>query len=305
LLRYVAARLVQAAVVLLGVSLFVFILVRLAGDPGSVLLPIDASPEQRDALRREFGLDQPWLVQFLLFVANVLRGDFGVSFVSREPAMDVVLRRLPATLELTLWGMLISVVVGVPLGILAAVRRGRVTDVLVTNGALAGQALPSFWVGVMMILVFSVSLRLLPTSGRGGPEHLVLPVVSLSAFFVPQVLVLVRGGMRDILAEGYIQTARAKGLPRRLVLYRHALRNVLIPVVTMVGLNFGTLLGGAVITESVFAWPGVGLAALQAIHRGDFPVVQASVFVLAVAVIVTNFVVDLLYGWIDPRIRVG
>lgn len=305
MLGYLAARLTQALIVLLGVSLFVFILVRLTGDPGAALLPIDATPEQREALRAQFGLDEPLPVQFVLFLRNVAVLNFGVSFVSREPAIEVVLQRLPATLELTFWAMLISVVVGLPLGILAAVRRGRLLDTLVTNLALVGQALPGFWIGVMMVLLFSVTLGWLPTSGRGGPEHLVMPVVNLAIFFVPQVLVLVRGGMLDTLSEGYIQTARAKGLPEGAVMYAHALRNVMIPVITMIGLNFGALLGGAVITESVFAWPGVGLVALQGIYRGDFPVVQAAVFVLAAAVIVTNLVVDVLYGWADPRIRVG
>jgi peptide/nickel transport system permease protein len=299
-----AARVGQAVVVLLFVSLFVFILLRVAGDPGASLLPIDATPQQRAALRESFGLTQPWPVQYFYFVRNLFQGDFGISFVSHQPAMGLVLERLPATLELTFLAMGISLALGLPLGILTAVRRG-VVDTTVTNLSLLAQALPAFWVGEMLILLFAVTLGWLPTSGRGSPSHVVLPAASLSLFLFPQILILVRAGMQETLLEPYIETARAKGLPKRIILFRHALRNVLVPVITMVGLNFGALLGGAVITESVFAWPGVGLLGLQSINSGDFPVVQSAVFVLAVSVIVTNLIVDLLYGVIDPRIRVG
>lgn len=300
---YVFGRVAQAALVLLAVSAFIFALLRFTGDPGATLLPIDATFEQREALRAAYGLDQPVVIQYVLFLGNVVQGNLGVSFSSHEPALDVVLRRLPATFELTFLAMFTSIAVGVPLGVLVAVKKGRPLDHIVTNVAVAAQAMPGFWIGIMLILVFAVNLGLLPTSGRGSPLNLVLPVLTLSLHFVPLILVLVRSGMLETLSEPYVQTARAKGLNEQRVLFRHALRNVLIPVITMVGLNFGSLLGGAVITESVFAWPGVGLIALQGIYRNDFPVVQSAVLVLACAVVFTNFVVDVLYSWADPRIR--
>jgi peptide/nickel transport system permease protein len=302
---YIVGRVVQAALVLLAVSAFIFALLRFTGDPGATLLPIDASFEQREALRSAYGLDQPLVVQFLFFLGNVVQGNLGVSFSSHEPALSVVLRRLPATFELTFFAMFTSIVIGVPLGVLVAVKKGRSLDHIVTNVAVVAQAMPGFWIGIMLILVFAVNLGMLPTSGRGSPLNLVLPVLTLSLHFVPQVLVLVRSGMLEVLSEPYVQTARAKGLPERRVLFRHALRNVLIPVITIVGLNFGSLLGGAVITESVFAWPGVGLVALQGIYRNDFPVVQCAVLVLASGVVLTNLLVDVLYRWADPRIRLA
>jgi peptide/nickel transport system permease protein len=298
------ARIGQALAVLIFVSVFVFVILRFSGDPANALLPADATPEQRASIRTDFGLDQPLPLQFVSFIKNLAQGNFGISFVTKQPAMESVLDRLPATVQLTFSAMLLAVVVGVPLGVLAASRKGKLTDVLVSNVSLFGQALPTFWVGQMLILFFAVRLGWLPTSGGGFPEPLVLPAVSLSLFLIPQILLLVRSGMLETLSEGYIQVARAKGMPKRLLLFRHALRNVLIPIITVVGLNFGTLLGGAVVTESVFAWPGVGLLALQSITGNDFPVVQSAVIVLAVGVIMTNLFADLLYGWADPRIRV-
>lgn len=301
---YLAERLLQAAFVVLFVSAVTFVMLRLTGaDPSTVLLPFDASPEQRAFVRHAYGFDQPLPAQFWAYLVHAAQGDFGTSIRYSQPALGLVLDRLPATLELAVYGMVLSVVIGVPLGTAAAVRQGGFVDRVAVGASLLGQAAPSFWLGIVMILFFSVILHWLPTSGRGGFANLVMPVSSLSAFFVPQVVLLVRTGMLDALSEPYVQTARAKGLSERVVLFRHALRNVLIPVITMVGLNFGTLLGGAVVTESVFAWPGVGLLALQATYSTDYPIVQAAVFVVSLGVVATNLVVDLLYGLADPRIR--
>jgi peptide/nickel transport system permease protein len=300
-----ARRVVQALIVLFGISLFVFVLLRISGDPAAVLLPLDASPEQREAVRRAFGLDDPLPMQFLLFLLNVARGNFGVSYSTRRPAMEEVLTQLPATVELALAATVLTAIVGISLGVVTAVRKGSIVDQAVTNVALTTQALPGFWVGTMLILLFAVILGWLPTSGRGGIANLVLPVSTLTLSFAPQILVLVRTSMLEELSEQYLQTARAKGLRERHVLYGHALRNVLIPVITVIGLHFGQLLGGAIITEAVFAWPGVGLTVLRAVSRGDFPVVQSAVLVLSLGVILVNLVVDLLYSWADPRIRLS
>ena len=301
--RYLVARAGQAVFVVFAVSVISFVLLRQTGDPATVLLPFDATQEQRALLRQAYGLDRPVPVQYVDFLLHVVQGDFGISIRFHQSAMGLVLQRFPATLELAFLGVALTVLCGVPAGVLAAVKRHTLVDRLIVNAALLGQAVPSFWLGIVMILVFAVVLHWLPTSGGGGLDHLIMPVASLSAFFIPQIVVLVRSGMLDTLSEPYVRTARAKGLHERVVLYRHALRNALIPVITVVGLNFGTLLGGAVVTETVFAWPGVGLLALQAIYASDFPVVQAAVFVMAVGIVATNMLVDVLYGWADPRIR--
>lgn len=300
---YVVARLGQTVFVIFAVSLVVFVLLRSSGDPSSVLLPFDSTPAQREELRRELGLDQPLPLQYWAFVSRAVQGDFGDSLRYRQPALRLVAERLPNTLQLALASITIALVVGLLLGLLAGVRRGGVLDKVAVNLALLAEAVPGFWLGILLILVFAVTLRWLPTSGAGSPLHLMLPAVTLSAAFIAQILLLVRVAVIDALREPYVQTARSKGLGEQAVVTRHVLRNVLIPVITVVGLNFGTLLGGAIITETVFSWPGVGLLSVSAIYTRDFPIVQAAVFTLSLAIVATNLLVDMLYGIVDPRIR--
>ena len=301
---YVLRRVAQSALTLLGVSVLVFVILRvLPGDPARMLLP-DGAPESAVAeLNRQLGLREPFIVQYGLFLRSVAHGDFGQSFQYRAPALRVVLERLPATIQLTLAAMLITVAAGVSLGIFTAVRRGTRYDVAGTIVAVLGQSLPNFWLGIMLILLFGVALRWLPTSGFSGWTSLVLPAVTLAAFPMALVARLTRSSMLEILHRDYIRTGRAKGLAERNVVLRHALRNAVIPVLTVIGLQIGALLGGAVITESVFAWPGMGKLIVDAIFFRDFPVVQTVLILSATVFVVINLVVDLLYTVIDPRIR--
>jgi len=301
---YVLRRLAQSALTLLGVSVLVFVILRvLPGDPARMLLP-DGAPESAVAeLNRQLGLREPFVVQYGLFLGSVARGDFGQSFQYRAPALRVVLERLPATVHLTLAAMLITIAAGVPLGIFTAVRRGTRYDVAGTIVSVIGQSLPNFWLGIMLILLFGVALRWLPTSGFASWTSLVLPAVTLAAFPTALVARLTRSSMLEILNRDYIRTGRAKGLAERSVVYRHALRNAAIPVLTVIGLQIGALLGGAVITESIFAWPGMGKLIVDAIFFRDFPVVQTVLILSATVFVVINLAVDLLYTVIDPRIR--
>ena len=301
---YVLRRLAQSALTLLGVSVLVFVILRvLPGDPARMLLP-DGAPESAVAeLNRQLGLREPFVVQYGLFLGSVARGDFGQSFQYRAPALRVVLERLPATVHLTLAAMLITIAAGVPLGIFTAVRRGSRYDVAGTIVAVLGQSLPNFWLGIMLILLFGVALRWLPTSGFASWTSLVLPAVTLAAFPTALVARLTRSSMLEILNRDYIRTGRAKGLAERSVVFRHALRNAAIPVLTVIGLQIGALLGGAVITESIFAWPGMGKLIVDAIFFRDFPVVQTVLILSATVFVVINLAVDLLYTVIDPRIR--
>ena len=302
--RYVLQRLGQSAVTLLGVSVLVFVILRvLPGDPARMLLP-DGAPESAvTELNRQLGLREPFIVQYGLFLESVARGDFGQSFQYRAPALRVVLERLPATIQLTLAAMLITIAAGVSLGIFTAVRRGTRYDVAGTIVAVLGQSLPNFWLGIMLILLFGVALRWLPTSGFSGWTSLVLPAITLAAFPMALVARLTRSSMLEILHRDYIRTGRAKGLAEGNVVFRHALRNAAIPVLTVIGLQIGALLGGAVITESVFAWPGMGKLIVDAIFFRDFPVVQTVLILSATVFVVINLAVDLLYTVIDPRIR--
>ena len=304
--RYLIARLGQAIVVVLGVLFVVFAILQLTGDPAALMLPPEATLEDIERLRTQMGFDRPLVVQFGRFLAGAVRGDFGRSLRYREQsALEVVLERIPATVELTLATLAWSVPMAFVLGLVAALRRATVGESTVMASALIGQSMPSFWLGLMLILIFAVNLRLLPSSGRGTLAHLVLPALTLGAFFMARLTRLVRSGLLDVLGQDYIRTARAKGVGEWLVVVRHALKNAAIPIVTIVGLDIGTLLGGAVITETVFAWPGVGRLAIDSISVRDFPVVQADVFFLALAFVAINLVVDLLYTWLDPRVRLA
>jgi ABC-type dipeptide/oligopeptide/nickel transport system permease component len=267
------------------------------------MLPGDSSVEELAALRHALGLDRPLVVQYVAFLGDAVRGDFGTSFRHQQPALPLVLERLPATLELAFAALVLAIVIALPLGILAAIYRGRVVDMLAMAFAVVGQATPYFWMGIMLILIVSLELGWLPTSGRGGWQHLILPAVTLGTHFAAALARLTRTSMLEVLGQNFVVTARAKGLAERTVVLGHALKNAAVPIMTLIGLQFGTLLGGAVVTETIFAWPGVGRLAVQSIFVRDYPVVQAGVLVLALSFVAINLAVDVLYGWLDPRIR--
>jgi len=303
-ITYLIRRLVHSLFVLIGVSAIVFVLIRLTGDPALLLLPPDATVEQIRAFRQQMGFDKPVYLQYVDFLGRAVQGDFGMSFRNRQPALGLVLERLPATLELTLVGLVVALLVSIPSGILSAVRKDSMVDAVSRVVALFGQCIPSFWLAIMLILVFSVSLRWFPAYGRGGPEYLVLPGLTLGLYSAAITSRLLRSSMLEVLSSDYVRTAYAKGLRERAVLYHHALKNAAIPVVTVIGLQVGTLLGGAVITEYVFAYPGMGRLVLQAIAYRDFSVVQAFVLVIASLIAAINIAMDLLYAWLDPRVRI-
>jgi ABC-type dipeptide/oligopeptide/nickel transport system permease component len=302
---YVGRRLVQAVLVCLGISLITFLLLHVVGNPVLLLLPQEASEQDVTLLRAKLGLDRPLAVQYGIFLQGAVRGDFGTSLFVQAPALGLILERMPATIELTLAGLAVAIAIAIPLGVLSAVRRFSVLDNLATVGAVAGQAMPIFWLGIMLIVLFAVKLHWLPASGRGGPAHLILPALTLGAYLAPLTMRLTRSGMLDILSQDYIRTARAKGVRERWVLFKHALRNAAIPLVTILGFQFGRVLGGAIVTETVFAWPGVASLAVKAIRTYDYPVVQASVVLLALIIVVVNLLTDLVIAYLDPRIRYG
>ena len=301
---YVAGRLATAVLVILGVSVVSFFLTFLTGDPAEIMLPPGATAAQIEKFRVEWGFADPLPVQYWRFLTRAVHGDFGVSLRHGQSSLPLIVARLPATLQLTVTAMLLAIVLAVPLGVLAATHRGGPIDFVAMSVALVGQSVPNFWLAIMMILLFAVSWGLLPTSGRGGVAHVVMPAAAIAINLMALLTRLVRSTMIEMLAEDYVRTARAKGLRELFVTSRHALPNALIPLVTVVGLQFGYILGGAVVIETVFTWPGVGLFTIQAILNRDYPVVQAAVVILATAVVLINLAVDLLYVWLDPRIRV-
>jgi peptide/nickel transport system permease protein len=301
---FIVSRLAQTVLVVFLSLSAVFFLVRLAGDPVLLFMPMDIQAKDVNEFRQRLGFNDPLGVQYARFVAGAMRGDFGESLRYRRDAMGLVLERLPATLALASCAVVLSLGVAVPLGVLCAVKRNRAVDHLGTLAAVLGQAIPGFWLGLVLISVFAVQLRWLPTGGRGGLAHLVMPSIVLAAFFTARVTRLTRSSVLEILGEDYVLTARAKGLAEARVIAKHALRNSAIPIVTLAGLEIGQLLGGAVITETIFAWPGLGRLTVQALLNRDFPVVLAAVFVISATYTLINLVVDLTYGWLDPRVRV-
>jgi peptide/nickel transport system permease protein len=303
LLPFLGYRLFRALIAVWLVSTVVFVVMRLSGDPVPLLLPPDAPRSEIFRVRAELGLDRALPVQYAVFLGHVLRGDFGRSLHFREPALHVVLGYVPGTIELGLTAFVFAVALAVPIGLLSAVRRNSAVDHLAMGVALIGQSAPTFFLGILFILILSLWLDLLPTSGRGGWRHLVLPALTLGAFAMASVARLTRSAVLEVLRADYIRTARAKGLSEALVVAKHTLRNAAIPIVTITGLQFGTLLGGAVVTETVFSWPGMGRLAIQSIYNRDYPVVQCTVFLSALAFIAINFVIDLIYGVLDPRTR--
>jgi ABC-type dipeptide/oligopeptide/nickel transport system permease component len=305
LLPFLAQRLFRALVALWLVSTVVFVVMRLSGDPVPLLLPPDAPISEMERVRRELGLDRPLPVQYAVFLRNTLKLDFGRSLHFRQPAFSVVSGYIPATLELGLTAFFLAALVAVPVGLLSAMKRNTLLDHAAMGFALIGQAAPTFFLGILFILLLSLKLDLFPTSGRGNWSNLVLPALTLGAFTMASIARLTRSAVLEVLRADYIRTARAKGLGEALVVAKHTFRNAAIPILTITALQFGTLLGGAVVTETVFSWPGIGRLAVQSIYNRDYPVVQCTVFLAAVMFIIINFAVDLLYGFLDPRARVG
>ena len=289
--------------VAVGVSLVVFALVHLSGDPVLLMVSSDAPPDVVATTRHALGFDRPLREQFADYVTRAARGDLGVSLRSNLPVATLIQQRLPATVELTLAALLIAVVVAIPAGIVSAVKRGSALDRLAMVGAVAGQAVPIFWLALLLIAFFGVYLRWLPVFGRGSLAHLVLPAVSLSTVILGRLARLVRSSMLEVLGQDYVRTARAKGVSEVRVLAGHALKNAAIPIVTLLGLQFAQLLGGAVVTETIFAWPGIGRLVVEAIFNRDFPVVQGVVLVVSLIFVAVNLLVDLAYAALDPRIR--
>ncbi|MDR9392238.1 MAG: ABC transporter permease [Trueperaceae bacterium] len=303
--RYLVRRAVLSVVVLLALTMLVFAMVNLSGDPVRLLLPPDASPETVAAFRARLGLDDPLPIRYARFLGAAVQADFGTSIQLGEPALALVAERLPATLTLAGWAVLVAVVLGVPLGVLTALRRDSAWDTAITALALVGQSTPVFWVGVMSILLFAVELRWLPSSGSGTAAHLVLPVGTLTLFLLGGLVRVTRTAMLDVLDRAYVRTATAKGQVRRLVVWRHAFRNALIPVVTQIGLQMRFVLGGSVITETIFAWPGLGRLMVNAVYARDYPVVEAGVFAVALLLIAVNTLVDVSYAWLNPKVSLA
>jgi peptide/nickel transport system permease protein len=303
--RYVLRQLVQLVVVIIGISLLSFGILYVLGDPVLLLLPQNAGKEEYERYHRLLGLDQPLYVQYWKFASKAVQGDFGKSWYADTPAFRLVLERMPPTIYLTSAGLLVALLIALPLGILAALKRHSLLDNLCTMLAVAGQAMPLFWLGIMLIIIFAVRLRALPASGYGTWQHFLMPAFCLGAFLSPITMRLVRSGVVEVMNMEFIKTARAKGVGERMVVIKHAFRNACIPVITVLGLQFGQLLGGAIITETVFAWPGVATLTVESIRNQDFPVVQCAVVLLALLIVSINFVVDMIVALIDPRIRVG
>lgn len=303
--RYIARQFIQLFVVILGISVLAFVILHVLGDPVLLLLPQNAGKEEFERYRHLLGLDRPLYVQYWKFLSGAVVGDFGKSWYADTPAFKLVMERMPPTIYLTFAGLLVALLISLPLGILAALKRHTWLDSLCTALAVAGQAMPIFWLGIMLIIVFAVRLKVLPASGYGTWQNFLMPAFCLGAALAPITMRLVRSGVIEVMNMEFIKTARAKGLAEPNVVVKHAFRNACIPVVTVLGLQFGQLLGGAIITETVFAWPGVATLTVESIRNQDFPVVQCAVILLALVIVAVNLIVDLAVGFIDPRIRAG
>ena len=305
---YVIRRLLQSLIVIKGVLLIVFFMLQMTGDPAGILMPEDADKEDIAQFKKEMGFDLPLHIQYVNFLfgynesKGVLRGDFGFSFHQELPALGLVLEHFPATALLAFTSVIIATLISIPAGVVSAVDRNSWIDYFATVGAMLGQSMPGFWLGLLFIMFFAVKLEWLPTSGADGLEYLVLPALTAGLYATARLTRLVRSGMLEVLGSDYIQTARSKGLVEKTIVFRHALKNAAIPVVTLIGLELGILLGGTVVVEVVFSWPGVGFLVVDSIRNQDYPVVQAAVALLATSFVIVNLGVDLLYAWLDPRI---
>ena len=307
-MRYVIRRLLQSLIVVFGVSVVAFGMLFMTGDPAEVILGEQAdrmTVAQIQEFRVKMGFDRPWYVQYTSFVGKALQGDFGNSFVRHQPAFEVITDKLPATIQLACAAFVLSLLISIPLGVLSAMNPHKSLDRIATMLAIIGQSIPGFWLGILLILFFGVHLKWLPISGSGTWQHLVMPAIALAAFPIARNMRLTRSSMLDVMQRDFVRTARAKGISETRVVYAHVLRNSLLPIVTAIGLEAGFLLGGSVITETIFGWPGVGREIVSAIGSKDFYVVQAGVIMLALIFSAVNLLIDLAYSWIDPRIRVG
>ena len=303
--RFLIRRVLRTLVVVWGVVTVVFIIIRLSGDPISLMVAPETPPEEIELVRDRMGLNDPLIFQYGVYLRNLVQGDFGTSIRFRQDALEVVVERIPVTLQIAAAAFAVAIVIALPVGVLSAVRPNSLIDQVAMVLALVGQAVPTFFLGIVLILVFAVRFRWFPTSGIESPLGYVLPAITLGAFAMASITRLTRAAMLEVLSQDYVRTARAKGLRPSLVLNRHALRNALVPVITIMGLQFGALLGGSVVTETVFALPGMGRLIVQAIGNRDYPVVQAGVFLIALAFVLVNLIVDLLYAVLDPRIRLA
>ncbi len=299
---FLVRRLLQLLLVLWGALTVVFVLMHLSGDPVTLMLPDLATPEQVAAVRHELGMDEAPYVQYARFMGRAVMGDFGFSYRQNRPVMPIVMERLPATLELSVLAVVFSTAIGVAVGILGAVFRHTPFDRLLMLGALLGQSVPTFWLGILSILIFAVELRVLPASGTGTWQHLILPSFTLGLFSLARTARIARSSMLEALMQDYVRTARAKGLGEAAVITRHAIKNASISVVSVTAFTFSTLMGGAIVTEAIFGWPGVGRLIIDSVLQRDYPVVQGAVFMTALFVAVTTLLVDLVYTWVDPRI---
>lgn len=303
MLNYLIKRLIQSVFVLFGITLVVFVVLHLSGDPVQLMVPPTASQAEVDALRQKMGFNDPIYLQYYRFLINIIHGDFGESYYYNEPAMKIVLERFPATVELSFSAMLIALLVAIPAGIISAVNRNGGIDAFIRLFALMGQCIPSFWLGIIFILLFSVNLHWLPTGGNNGIASLILPAVTLGMFSAASITRVLRSSMIEILGKEFIIVAWAKGLPQKVVILKHAFKNAFSSMMTIVGMQFAGLLGGSVIIETVFAWPGVGRLIVQSIVNNDFMVVEATVMLLASIFVLINFIVDILYCIINPRVK--
>lgn len=304
--KYILQRLIISIPTLIGVATIVFLMLRLLpGDPARVIAGLLATEEDVEKIRHQLGLDQPVHVQYITFFARLIQLDLGISARSSQPVIKEVLARLPYTVELAMIAITLAVVVGVLAGVVAATHHNSKIDYLVSAFSLFGVSMPVYWLGLMLIVVFAINLRMLPAAGAEGPTSVILPAITLASYVVGLIARMTRSSMLEVLRQDYVQTARAKGLSERVVLYGHALRNALLPVITVVGLQFGTLLGGAVLTETVFGWPGIGQLLVDSIFARDYPVVQGITLTFSSLFILVNLSVDVLYAYVDPRIHYG
>ena len=300
--RYLIKRICQSLIVVIGIGAIVFIITHLTGDPTDLLLPQEATEEDRLLLSHQLGLDRPLLIQFGDYILRMCQGDFGQSFRHQTSALSMMLNAFPATIKLTTLAMALSIVIAIPIGILSAIRPGTIYDRIGMFIALIGQSMPVYWAGLMLILLFAVKLNWLPSTTGSGFSSMILPVVTLGMFATAAIARFTRSAMLDVLDSDYVRTARIKGLAEHIVVLKHAFKNASIPVITMTSLQFGRMLAGTVIVETIFSWPGVGRLAVQAIYSRDYPVVQAAVFLTSLIFVLINLVVDILYTTIDPRI---
>jgi len=302
--KYLLKRLLNSIIAVVGITFVVFIVLHLSGDPVTLMVSPSTPTTELNTLRQEMGFNDPILVQYWHFVKNAAVGNFGQSYYYDEPAMSVVLERLPATLELSFAALIISIVIGFPAGIISAVKRNSKTDAIIRCFALLGQCIPAFWLGIMLVLLFSVKLGWLPTSGNETIQSLIMPAFTLGIFSAVTIVRLLRSNMIEVLNKEYIEVVKAKGLRKSKIILKHALKNAISSILTVLGLQIAALIGGSVIIETIFDWPGIGRLAIQSINNRDFMVVEAIVFVIAISFVLINFVVDMLYSIINPRIKI-